>query len=199
MPWLSKLPFPIWFDLLCPHYLQSHRLLIRIGDNTLCPMDRSAVTEEKRLPFFSSNSSEKHTALINFDDIGSEEFISVPGVEGKLKAQVFSEGPTKVLKVFPAGSTQEDKELNYAIGFINAQIAVLEELIGKVNSVFLNGSNQDQVIIRDLMNNAQEDIVKKQLHLLEVQDQWDSGSGTSLTLRLTHKTSYSIDKDNVIR
>ena len=120
----------------------------------------------------------------------------MPGVDGKLKAQVFSEGPTKVLKVFPPGSAQEDKELNYAINFINSQIATLEELLGKVNTVYLNGSSQDQVILQDLMNVAQEDIIKKQMHLLEVQDQWDLGQGkkyTPLLFRCIHFVEYVVE------
>jgi hypothetical protein len=156
--------------------IKSHRLLIRIGANTLCPADGTTNVDEKRKSFFSGNASEKNIAIINFDDIGSEEYISVPGVDGKLKAQVFSEGPTKVLKVFPGAFTQDDKELHFSIDFINAQLVVLEELLDKVNSVYLNGSNQDQVVIRDLLNGAQDDIVKKQHHLLQVQDQWVGGT-----------------------
>lgn len=153
---------------------KSHRLLIRIGANILCPADRSSAVDEKRMGFFSGKTSEKNTAMINFDVIGSEENIYVPGVDGRLKAQIFSEGPTKVLKVFPAGQVQEDKELHFSIDFINAQIAILDDLLDKVNSVYLNGSNQDQVVIRDLMNVAQDEIISKQHHLLQVQDHWDN-------------------------
>ena len=162
--------------------IKSHKLLIRIGRNTLCPTDTYNSTDEKRLLFFSSNTSEKYTELLNFDDIGSEEYISVPGVEGKLKAQVFSEGPTKVLKVFPASSTQDESELSFTIAFLDNQIAVLEKLAYNIkSSVGLYESSEGQVILRDHMNDAQDEIIKAQLRLLEVGDEWASDERRMVT------------------
>lgn len=119
-----------------------HKLLVRVVKNLLCPMNSIDTGElsKKQKPTNQNNSSdqvhysrkqrtEDLTLSVQLDDIKWHGFLHIPqnSGEGKLVAQIQSEGMTKILKI-SLDQTMRDTEYKYSHDFTASQIDALDIL-----------------------------------------------------------------------
>lgn len=142
----------VWEDPFKPHKLQ-----VLMGDNILGPLNnytRYRSAQSSANPGMTSSSyysmkgrgedsvgtywgylagmSIDQSVVVNLDEIGSKELLSVPGQRSELKmiATVKSEGPTKILLITPTLDNRHLKrELQYCTEFIQFQILKLQEIL----------------------------------------------------------------------
>lgn len=122
---------------------KDRKLLLRIGDNILCPKEHSTTDNDlvssigrhggiggdlisKPWGYLAGTTQDNNTIEVNLDEIGFQKAIPVQfNSDGKLFASVISDGPTKALQIAPMESAM-NMELAYADKFAEAQMEALK-------------------------------------------------------------------------